>query len=319
MSDKTADKKASVADWFMQGALARIGETVDKFTGRRWEPAGSLATSGLIERLKKLLDAEAREVAGKGNVVPHHVTLKMQWDKFSTDADDSLAMLKTELLVAATDHINDKLYYTFAPLTLDVKTDYFTEGVKLYASFDEYSSSEEEVEMNVTIPVFKVEIPAVEPAALDAPRRDLLARRSTVNGIEEIGLAIPSSGRITIGRTAANDLVLDDPSVSKVHASLVVAPGGVITVADTGSTNGTFIKGERMSYGKALPIASGETVRFGEVEVSFILISVNDAEVESDPNDGAGDEVEFSGKNTEAELSVEVEREETASPTVDKL
>jgi len=308
MSDKTSNKKGPVADWFMQGALARLGDKVDEFTGRRWEPAGSLATSGLIDRLKKLLDSEAKDVAGKGNVVPHHITLKMQWDRFSADGGDSLDLLKTELLVAATDHINDKLYYTLAPLTLDVKTDYFTEGVKLYTSFDEFSSSGEEVEMNVTIPAFRAEIPAVEPVVLIPPKRVLFAKRSTGDGVEETRINIPASGRITIGRTAANDLVLNEPSVSKVHASLVIAPGGVIAVADTGSTNGTFVKGDRMSYGKALPVESGEFVRFGEVEVSFKL-------VEEDSQDGG---VELLGPSAETEILVESSNPISERPTVDK-
>src|SRR5436190_1698329 len=131
-----AEKKALTADWFFRGALARIGDTFDRLTGRRWQPSSSLATSELVNRVKDLLDKEAIEVEGKGKVAPHNIELKMQWDKFSTDAEESVAVLETELLAAAADHINDSLYYTYAPLTLTVRTDYFTEGVKLFASFD---------------------------------------------------------------------------------------------------------------------------------------------------------------------------------------
>src|SRR5437879_4046409 len=112
MVDKTpVSKKGFSADWLMRGALTKIGDTVDRLTGRRWIPSSSLATSELIERMKKLLDAEAKDVPGKGTVVPHNIKLKMQWDKFSTDADDALAKLEYELLIAAADHINDSLYY----------------------------------------------------------------------------------------------------------------------------------------------------------------------------------------------------------------
>ena len=40
-------------------------------------------------------------------------------------------------------------------------------------------------------------------------------------------------------------------------------------VADTGSTNGTFISGKRIAYGKAFPVADGDKVKFGTVEVSI--------------------------------------------------
>src|SRR6478672_9847771 len=108
-------KKRFSADWFMRGALARIGETLDSLTGRNWQPSSSLATSGLVERLQKLLEAEKKEVEGKGTVVPHNITLRMQWDKFAADDDKNLTKLRNELLAAAADFVNDHLYYTYAP------------------------------------------------------------------------------------------------------------------------------------------------------------------------------------------------------------
>ena len=44
---------------------------------------------------------------------------------------------------------------------------------------------------------------------------------------------------------------------------------GTLLVADTGSTNGTHINGLRIPYGEARPIAEGDVVAFGEVEVRF--------------------------------------------------
>src|SRR5580765_7671021 len=121
MTDKApVSKKGFTAEWLMRGALTKIGDTIDRLTGRRWIPSSSLATSELVARIKKLLDEEAKEVPGKGIVVPHNSKLKMQWDKFSTDADDALEKLEYELLAAAADHINDSLYYTYAPLRIEV-------------------------------------------------------------------------------------------------------------------------------------------------------------------------------------------------------
>ena len=44
---------------------------------------------------------------------------------------------------------------------------------------------------------------------------------------------------------------------------------GALLVADTGSTNGTHINGQRIPYGEARPIADGDLVAFGDVEVRF--------------------------------------------------
>jgi hypothetical protein len=272
MTDKQpVAKKSFSADWLMQGALTRIGDTFDRLTGRRWTPSSSLATSGLIERLKKLIDSEAIEVAGKGTVVPHNIKLKMQWDKFSTDADDSIAKLENELLIAAADHINDCLYYTYAPLNIEVKPDYFTEGVKLFVGFEKFGDEDHEAELNVTIPSINLQgaEAVINDKATDTSIFTYISRFKIKDAAREKRLEFQPKGRLSVGRTGSNDLILDDVSVSKIHASLVAAEDGNLSVADTGSTNGTFINDERIAYGKANRLVDGDRVKFGSVEVVF--------------------------------------------------
>lgn len=273
---KQAAKPKLSADWLMRGALARLGDTVDEFTGRQWTPSSSLATSELIERLKKLLNTEAKDVPGKGRVFPHNIKLKMQWDKFSADAEESLAKLETELLAAAADHINDRLAYTFEPLKLEVKQDYFTEGVRLFVSFDDFSKDEGEAAMDVTLPVFKVNKANDDaaPTKRSSTSATFIAHYQINEVMGEKRLEFETGARLSVGRTFGNNLVLDDASVSKMHASLAIIEGA-LAVADTGSTNGTFINGERISYGKATSVAEKDLVRFGVVDVAFERIPVS--------------------------------------------
>ncbi len=270
MAETTRDPKKGLSpDWLVRGILTRLGDKFDLFTGRKWTPTSSLATSELIERIKKLLDAEARQIPGKGTIVPHDIKLLMQWDRFSSDAEEALEELRNELLVAAVDHINDSLYYTCGPVSLEVKPDYFIEGVKLSVSYDSVASDGREVEMNVTVPAMKVQdaLAAVVPSMRG--RGSVTARYKMKGQPHEKHLVVGPTARISIGRTGSNDLVLNDTSVSKIHAALVVAENGELSVADTGSTNGTFINGERIAYGKATRLVEGDLVKFGSVEVSF--------------------------------------------------
>ncbi len=265
-----APKKGFSADWLMRGALTKIGDTVDRFTGRKWTPSSSLATSELIERIKKLLDAEAKDVAGKGTVVPHNIKLKVQWDKFSTDSEDALTRLENELLVATADHINDSLYYTYAPLSVEVKPDYFIDGVKLLVSFDKFvDDSASDVEMNVTMAGVNIADSIAELKEQPRNAATYIARY-TVNGVKkEKKVELVTGDSISVGRTGSNALIIDEPSLSKIHASLTVDNYGALSVADTGSTNGTFINGQRISYGKATLLVAGDRLKFGTVEVEF--------------------------------------------------
>jgi len=46
-----------------------------------------------------------------------------------------------------------------------------------------------------------------------------------------------------IGRGSENDIVVDDTSISRVHAELVMLPDGRFSVRDLGSSNGTMVQG----------------------------------------------------------------------------
>jgi pSer/pThr/pTyr-binding forkhead associated (FHA) protein len=50
---------------------------------------------------------------------------------------------------------------------------------------------------------------------------------------------------LTIGRSDGNDLVLDDPLVSRTHC-ILMRKGGVILLEDLGSHNGTYVNEERL-------------------------------------------------------------------------
>jgi len=284
MENSPTTKKSFSLDWLVRGTLSKLGETFDRFTGRNWKPASSLATSLLVERLKKNLDAEARDSPDKrGRFVPHHITLLMQWDKFSIDgSEDSLKKLENELLVAAVDHINDRRYQTYAPLKIEIKQDYFTEDVKLQTSFDGFVKDDENIherEAAANIPddmdlkyVVPKKLPGEEKETIriPEPEREVFVARYAANGKpREVRLVFAGKSRLSVGRTKENNLWIDDAGVSKIHASLILNHEKQLAVADTGSTNGTFVGGERIAYGKAVALKDGERIKFGTVEVEF--------------------------------------------------
>ncbi len=304
MSENTPSSKKQISpDWFVQGILTKLGDTFDRLTGRGWKPSSSLATSELIEKLKRLVDSESRESDDKRRFVPHNIKLKMQWDKFSTDSDDSLRKLETELMTALIDHINDKRYYTYAPITLEVKADYFTSGVKLFAGFEKSGEADREAEIDVSVPGFKPEAgTSSEDAVISSKFANVVVRFSISGRNVQRDISFETGKRLSIGRTKENDIAVDDASVSKMHASLILNPEGQFIVADTGSTNGTFIDGKRISYGKAMTFEASQKLMVGTVELSFETIE-NPTPIDEVANEPATEpeayrigEFEFTGK-----------------------
>ena len=67
--------------------------------------------------------------------------------------------------------------------------------------------------------------------------------------------------QLTIGRDSTNEIVINDAEVSRRHARLTFQ-GGKYVLEDLGSTNGTFVNGQRLAGPRVLK--AGEVVSFGE-------------------------------------------------------
>jgi pSer/pThr/pTyr-binding forkhead associated (FHA) protein len=86
----------------------------------------------------------------------------------------------------------------------------------------------------------------------------------TLNGRTQVELA---GDRATVGKGDENDIVLpDDATVSRLHAVLERFPAGWC-VTDLGSSNGTFLNGERIWAQQRL--RHGDEVRVGRIRLLF--------------------------------------------------
>lgn len=272
-NEKKVEKKKKVEgalpERFLRRLLEGMGAAVDRGLGREVESKSGLTTNILIERLKYLIDERVRDEGAKGQIAPHHLKLKIEWGTHSEAAPEVIEALEHEVLAAAIDHINDHRYRTLAPVNVETEVDIFITGIAVDPTFGEFEEElrQADEERRRAAELGKIEVPKGAPKVHDV---NIIARATMPEGAREKALAFkPGGRRISVGRGSDNDLHLNDKSVSKIHAALVMNREGTLMVADTGSTNGTFINGRRIAYGEARQIEDGDVVSFGNIEVRF--------------------------------------------------
>jgi hypothetical protein len=259
-------REEALPERLLRKVLENMGDVVDRKFGRTVEPKSGLTTSKLVDRMKRLIDERVRNEGARGRIAPHLMKLKLEWGTHSEAPPDILKDLEHEILAEAIDHINDHRYRTLASVRVETDVDIFTTGISVDPTFGEF---EEELRQQdeAKRAAHAGKTPAAPPSAPDVT---LIARVTLRPGTREIPLVFkPGGSRLNVGRGSDNELCLNDTSVSKIHAALVVNQQGTLLVADTGSTNGTHINGRRLAYGESRPIEDGDVVGFGDIEVRF--------------------------------------------------
>jgi len=86
--------------------------------------------------------------------------------------------------------------------------------------------------------------------------------RVLLNGSILAVLPLSPSACFTIGRSGSNSVIVADPKVSGTHATLIVHSNGDLGIADSGSTNGTFVNGTPISSERG-PLSADDEVTLG--------------------------------------------------------
>jgi ABC transport system ATP-binding/permease protein len=98
---------------------------------------------------------------------------------------------------------------------------------------------------------------------METSQSHLIVVEGTLKG-QTFPLTDPGSqgpSRIIIGRDPGVDFLIDSPGVSRRHAAISIQ-GNQCTLEDLGSSNGTFLNGERLSQPRRL--RNGDVIRLGQ-------------------------------------------------------
>ena len=95
--------------------------------------------------------------------------------------------------------------------------------------------------------------------------------------IKPIGLEV--RGNIVIGRGGEEqkidldltDLGASNKGVSRRHAIMQII-SNLLYISDAGSTNGTFLNGNRIEFGTVMPVEDGDVISFGSLHLKIIMV-----------------------------------------------
>lgn len=234
----------------------RIGGALDFALRRPMNPQARTDLTALIPQIERLLDDKLRTEGGK-IFAPNLIELRYDYETYSQMPAKRREYLERELRLSTYEYIHNRRYTTKADVKVNVAYDMFTRKLTLKASFPD------EVSM---------------PAAAPAQNSEQAATAPTITPTFEVNLQNPkftlrakNSARINVGRGHDNGLIIEDGTVSSVHAAFTINANGAIFLADLGSRNGTFVNGVQIPMGDKAIVKSGDKVRFGDIELQLTL------------------------------------------------
>jgi hypothetical protein len=207
---------------FLRKLLEKVGAEADGLVGKE---SPGLTPATLIPMLYQAIESNlSDDQHGVRRVAPSQIILALSYEVHSQTDPDVLEALKPELADMVQTYIRDHRYMLKSGLELEVVCDPFLR---------------KPLEVRV-----RHAVTAKAPA-----KRWLQAPDDRTIGLN---FGEPQAQRLTLGRAGDNDIVVDDPSVSRFHASLTINQHGEIVVSDLGSANGTTINGHRVSAAQVL-------------------------------------------------------------------
>jgi len=86
------------------------------------------------------------------------------------------------------------------------------------------------------------------------------------------------NGLMRLGRDPVCQVTINDPLVSRVHAT-IWPEAGSLRVRDEGSRNGTYVNGRRLEPGQAFNLRPGDRLQLGEALVGVAVATTTPAYV----------------------------------------
>lgn len=209
----------------------------------------------IASRLRREVDHKALTVAAGRTLVPNVFDVQLSDGDFAR-AQEWGTPLAEELCDVVINHVRSQGYTLQGPVRISFRRD-----SALRAGDFEIASSTEKSQGGAPQPRPNVPAaPSRQPVRLQ-PVLDIDGQRYSLNA--------PS---IVLGRSSEADIHIDDTGVSRRHLEIRTA-NGVTSAVDLGSTNGSYVNGQKVSGSTEL--TDGSTITMGRTKIIFRLLPAN--------------------------------------------
>ena len=211
----------------------------------------------IASRLRREVDHQSLTVAAGRTLAPNVYDVQLSDDDFKR-AQEWGTPLAEELCDVVINHVRSQGYTLQGPVRISFRRD-----AELRAGDFEIASTTEKSDAPRAGQPARPSVPAApsrQPARLQ-PVLDIDGQRYSLN-----------ASSIVLGRSSDADIHVEDTGVSRRHLEIRTA-NGVSSAVDLGSTNGSYVNGQRVSGSTEL--TDGSTITMGRTKIIFRLLPAN--------------------------------------------
>lgn len=208
----------------------------------------------IASRLRREVDHRSLTVAAGRTLAPNVFDVQLSDDDFKR-AQEWGTPLAEELCDVVINHVRSQGYTLQGPVRISFRRD-----AELRAGDFEIASTTEKSDAPRPGQPSRPSVPAApsrQPARLQ-PVLDIDGQRYSLN-----------ASSIVLGRSSEADIHVEDTGVSRRHLEIRTA-NGVSSAVDLGSTNGSYVNGQRVSGSTEL--TDGSTITMGRTKIIFRLL-----------------------------------------------
>jgi hypothetical protein len=236
----------------------------------------------IASAMRRAMDDRAAVIGHGRTFVPNVFTIELAPTDFErlTGYSD---LLTDELVAAAQEHAESQRYQPGGPILVDFlsKDDLETGVFRVRPSTAKAAGSARSAGIHPGVAAAAAPVPAKDwasAAAASASRAShepVAAAHPRTHPAQRPWLDVDGdrypllAALTTLGRDDSADVILDDPGISRQHTEIRVTSDGphlVTSIRDLGSTNGTFVNGERVTSQR---LADGDRINVGRTALTF--------------------------------------------------